>query len=394
MHKLLNFIRTNYWFFVIILGLIYLGLAISYWHGEGYQERKASSTELSRVISTSEWFIEHGLVRSAGIKEYTHYPETPTYIVYFLTKVLGFSPLEHTLPFRLLTTIPLNLIALVCIAWLLRSSKWNFSLIIFLFIMVFQSGICLWSGNLEQEAYGLAIGLLGIPIGLYCGKKQNLFIPFFYGFVLTSFSYDYSLISFLTFTSSYILGQSQYKAHRMVKCFLFIILGSLTTLAIHFVQVIFYYHSPILAFNDLAGSALARANIMNSAAPTYAQSVLKSLPKNYSYWQSVIVPISHLPSASSHLFRIVFVLLTLCVLVLLFATKRPKEEKISFFVALGGLFLWPILFPNHAQIHNYHFIPRHCFIFYCFEVVLMAKILHCSSYKKVDLKVGTLNSTS
>jgi hypothetical protein len=386
MHKVFDFIRTRYWIIVCVFGILYVGLVASHWYGPGYQEHKASSTELSRVISNSEWFIKHGLIRTAGIREYTHYPETPTYIVYFLTKVLGFSPLEHTFPFRLLTTIPLNLIALVSIAWLLRVSKWNFLLIIPLFIMLFQSGICFWSGNLEQEAYGLAIGLLGIPLGLYCGKKQNLFIPFIYGFILTSFSYDYSLVSMLTFTSLYILGQSESnKSSTAGKCFLSILFGSLTTLAIHFVQVAFYYHSPVLAFNDLIGSALARANIMNSAAPDYAKAALSSLPKNYSYWQSAIVPISHLPSASSHLFRIVFVLLTSATVALLFITKRPKKEKIAFLIALIGLFLWPILFPNHAQAHNYNFIPRHSFIFYCFELVLWAMIFNNKPSEKNEL---------
>ena len=380
MRELFNTLRHNYLILLVLIGITYLCLVISFWNGPGYQERKASSTELSRVIKTSEWFRSNGLFKTSGIKDYTHYPETPTYIVFFLTKILGFSPLDYALPFRLLTTIPLNLLSILLIGWLFKDSKWNFLLIIPLFVMIFQKGICHWSGNLEQEAYGLAFGLIGIPIGLYCGERINYLIPFIYGFVITSFSFDYTLVSTFTFLASWLIGQRNLSWKNLSYTFLLILLGALTALALHFVQIASYYHSIQLAFNDLCGSALARSNIMNNLNPSYAKSAINLLPSNYSYWNSVVVPISHLPSASSHLFRILFIITTvfaignlLRLLTLTAFLNIRFKLYLSFSLALLGLFLWPILFPNHTQQHNFHFIPRHSFIFFSYILFLLSR---------------------
>ncbi|MDJ0625430.1 MAG: hypothetical protein QNJ31_03590 [Candidatus Caenarcaniphilales bacterium] len=369
---------------VLILSITYLSLVVSYWKGDGYQEKKASSTELSRVIVDSEYFVENGLIKTAGINQYTHYPETPAYIIYFLTRALGFSPLDFALPFRLLTTVPLNLVALISISWLLRKSKWSYLLIIPLFIMVFQKGISHWSGNLEQEAYALGIGLLGIPLGFFAANRSDFLTPLVYGFVITSFSFDYSIVSGLTFTASYLLRQSQASYKSSLYCFLFILLGSLSTLFLHFIQVVCHYNSFALAFNDLFGSALARMNIFNNLNPHYSTVMRNSLPSNFSYWKTILTPIWYLPSAASHLFRVVFLFVAgiTSIRLLRFRQRNKSKILIAFLLAFIGLFAWCMLFPNHAQMHNYHFIPRHSFIFFCFCLVFLVEL---ENYEK-DLK--------
>jgi hypothetical protein len=370
-------------YLLIVLGCIFI-IQHAYVSGRaGLGVKETDSFSESQAVSDAR-NIFAGKHRF-GIVEYCHFPNGPVYML-LVPLALGFDSVDS---FRL---VPLGFSA-ACIGVLfLGLALYASSIIMLLFALMGvvyllrQPGVLYWMGGMHEQSYALSIcfaamGLSLMPIGLRYSFMAAGFIAGWIGYdMLPAFVFS-------VFTCRMLLhSRSSMSVIQALRSSLFDTVlasfGALLAIGTHLVQNAFFWGSIKAAFNDLVGSAAARAGVESAATMNQGYwDGLKSHLQDPSVWRLtrfdlVLAHARHFLSSEwtdlsgvSVCFSLMGAVVMVCFLVAAIlgrlSTKGScRATYVGALSMLGAILAgvtWIILMPHHARFH-FHFLPRHFFV--------------------------------
>jgi len=335
---------------------------------------------------------------SYGIVEYTHYPNGPQYVLTLMTKggvtekrrLRGAPVVFSSLCFALLG---------FSVCMLGASALLSAFGVAGVAIVLWQPGVIQWMGALYGNAYSLAICIAGLGVCLL--RKGSNWAVWMLGFLSGWMGYDFTFC----FIGSVLVGRLLVGAmadsnlvsvaKSAARAALFASSGVLVAIVSHIIQNALFFGSVKAAFNDLIGSAAARAGlpIASTLNPEYAQFIRNAAlgqgkGANGEYprwdvlgdlWRSFVSP-----EWTNYEVLVMAFLAVLAVNLCLLVIGRIVTKSCRFAIEpvriaiLGSLVsavfgcMWFVCMPEHARFH-FHFIQRQFFV----PVLLVWLVLWC-----------------
>jgi hypothetical protein len=353
--------------------------------GTGALERRPTDDESERLTIREAKKLANG-EHSYGIVEYTHYPNGPQYVLALMVK----GGIEDRMRLR---AAPLVFSALgvarlgFCVCMTGASLILSALGIVGVASLLWQPGVIQWMGALYGNSYSLAICMAAAGVSLLPGGSS--WPVFILGFLSGWMGYDFTFC----FIGAVVVGrllvvnrdEAAYTAIRSVfSASAFASMGVFVAIASHLAQNALYFGSAKAAFNDLIGSAAARAGLPIASAlnPGYANYIRsaalaqgKGQDGEYSRWEvladlwsSFISTEWTVREPAMEMFYGVLAVNACLVLVGLMWTKSWRFLKMPALVTALAILIsvvsgvaWFLLMPQHARFH-FHFIQRQFFV--------------------------------
>ncbi len=324
---------------------------------------------------------------SYGIVEYTHYPNGPQYVMALLMR----AGIHESRNLRMAPLI-FSALSVGILAFCICISSTTVALMALGLLgigsVVLQPGVAQWMGALYGHSYSLALCMVGLGISLI-PSTPNWTLALV-GFLSGWMGYDFTFCLIGSILVGRIISYSSHQQSRVRKAWSALnsaITGAFgIALAIlgHFIQNAFYFGSSREAFNDLIGSAAARAGlpIASKLNPGYAhfidaaaRSQQKSPDGQYALSEllhDLCISFTS-PEWTDWKFLLPVISLALVVTGCLLVYVRYRVGswtpaialivQSSIEVSIGLVFgvLWYVLMPHHARFH-FHFIQRLLFV--------------------------------
>lgn len=353
--------------------------------GAGYSVLEHRPTDpVSEQLAVSEAKSISEGKHSYGIVRYTHYPNGPQYMLVPLMKMGIQQPTELRVMPLIFSSICLGILAF-CLVSVASSFSLGALAVAGVLALLAQPGVVDWMGSLYGNSYSLA--LCFAAIGISVTKRPPAAILFLLSFISGWMGYDFTFC----FLCSVIL--CRWLVHTDVSSFSLygvkltlgdsVVIGGGTMLAIltHLIQNALFFGSMKAAFDDLVGSAAARAglDVASTLNPSYAQ-FIQSATQNHGGEYPRNLLINDLFSSFSSkewsdmdtaYIAYGLVLLAMVILSVNYAFRKGISIKgllgtvATLVVAVGVIIaaglLWFFLMPQHARFH-FHFIQRHFFV--------------------------------
>ncbi len=380
MPKFSRYVRI---FLSIVAGVVLFSMAFQL--GTQALEKRPTDEESERLTIREARKLASG-EHSYGIVEYTHYPNGPQYVLALMMK----AGVEEA---RQLRSAPLIFSALCvaqlgfCVCMTGASLMLSALGVVGVAILLWQPGVVQWMGALYGNSYSLALCMAAVGVSLLPGGAG--WAVFALGFASGWMGYDFTFC----FIGSVVVGRllvvglhsGQRAAIRSVcRAGAFASMGVLVAIASHLVQNALYFGSAKAAFNDLIGSAAARAGLpiastLNPGYANYIRSAALAQGKGEDgaylrwdvlteLWSSFILPEWTVLPPALNLFYGVLVVDAFLLLVGLVSTKSWRFLKVPALVSALAILIsvvsgvtWFLLMPQHARFH-FHFIQRQFFV--------------------------------
>jgi len=252
-----------------------------------------------------------------------------------------------------------------------------------------QAGVVEWMGSLYGNGYSLGLCFAAIGIGL--GSRPRRWVIFTLSFVSGWMGYDFlfcflgcvALTRWLVHAEEQGLSRGAFRA--VVSDILVSCLGVVSAIVAHIGQNALYFGSISAAFNDLIGSAAARAGLQvaEKLNPTYAAFIDhaakiqgKGADGEYSRWlilrdlfESFLTPewsnVDLGLLAYGVIGGVFFFFLCLYLICRGTSLRSVLTEfcvmAIAFTIVIVSGLAWFVLMPQHARFH-FHFIQRQFFV--------------------------------
>ena len=323
---------------------------------------------------------------SYGIVEYTHYPNGPQYV---LTLMMNAGIREP----RALRSAPLVFSALsiailgFCVSMVGASVVLSALGVAGVSALLSQPGVIQWMGALYGNSYSLALCFAGLGLCLLARGAgwAALVLGFFSGWM--GYDFTFCFIGVVVVARLLVVDHSFDMRSVLKSVFLaggVASLGVFAAIVTHLTQNALYFGSVKMAFNDLIGSAAARAGLPISSTlnPEYANFIRsaaiaqgKGQDGEYSrwsiladLWNSFMTPEWSNDQPVAVLFYVALALSGCIFLVGWARTRSLRFAAVPTLLTIGALALsivfgvaWFVLMPQHARFH-FHFIQRQLFV--------------------------------
>jgi hypothetical protein len=321
-------------------------------------------------------------IHKFGIVYYTHYPNGPSYLLLL--------PMKYGLSTdKSLRVVPVAFSAicfgLLALGIVIHCSNPLMKIAALLVAATFlwQPGVVLWMGSLYQHSYALALCFAGFGLGLI----PTIPIWAFFGLAFISgwMGYDFTFaFVFSIITGRWLVYSRQNRSLRATLGNLSLNLfatcsGIALAIVTHIIQNVFFFGSVKAAFNDLIGSAAARAGmeVAKELNPQYVDFLVAAgastpHPRTTLVTDMITAFTTRGWIAPLILKQCLQVIVASFIIIFLWSLLRRRLTVYSCYSVILSLLVvtllacasgltWILLMPNHARFH-FHLIPRHLFV--------------------------------
>lgn len=348
-------------------------------------EQRPTDEESERLTIREAKKLANG-EHSYGIVEYTHYPNGPQYVLTAMMKAGIEEPKALRQAPLMFSALCISLLAF-CVSMTGASLALSVIGVMGVSTLLSQPGVAQWMGALYGNSYSLA--LCFAVLGLCLLPRGSSWAACTLGFLSGWMGYDFTFC----FIGAAVVGRllvvhPAYDVLKITKSVfrvgVFASLGVFVAIITHLLQNALYFGSVTAAFNDLIGSAAARAGLpvastLNPGYANYIRSAAlaqgKGADGEYSRWQVLADLWTSFTttewSRPEPAVQMVYAVLAINVCILLVGWVRTRSLRFALMpvvVALIGIVsgivlgvMWFVLMPQHARFH-FHFIQRQFFV--------------------------------
>lgn len=320
---------------------------------------------------------------SYGIVEYTHYPNGPQYVLALGMKLGIAEPGKLRMAPVVFSSLCFAFLGFaVCMAG--ASALLSLFGVAGVGVALWQPGVVQWMGALYGNSYSLAICMAGLGVCLF--KNGFNWAVLALGFLSGWMGYDFTFcfIGAVLVGRLLVLASERSDLVGMVKSVscsgVFASIGVFVAIVSHFIQNALFFGSVKAAFNDLIGSAAARAGlpIATTLNPQYASFIRAAAlgqgkGEEGAYprwnvlvdlWRSFVSPDWTNYESLVEMLYIVLAVNACLLLVNRIVIKSWRFAIAQIFITILGIVvsvvfgvMWFLLMPEHARFH-FHFIQR------------------------------------